>query len=195
MEDARIIRMFQERDEAAIKELSSKYNQYCFKIAWNVLYNREDSEECVNDTWFSVWSYIPPRKPAVLSAFVGKITRGLAIDTLRRKYAAKRPDLHMSDIELETRALNSIAVNTLDDVIAKRELERNINQFLRSLPKADCDIFLRRYWYMDSLKEIAERHGKSVGSIKSNLYRSRKKLYRILKEEGSVSCIKTDMNF
>lgn len=195
MEDAKIIRMFQEREEAAIRELSGKYYPYCYKIAWNILNNREDSEECVNDTWFSVWSYIPPKKPAVLSAFVGKITRGLAIDTLRRKYAAKRPDLHMADIEEETKALNRIAVNTLEDMIAEREFARTVNQFLQDLPEADRDIFLRRYWYMDSIREIAQRHGKTAGSIKSNLYRSRKKLFRLLKAEGSMACIKMDTNF
>ena len=95
MKDNEIISLFELRDEYAIQALSDKYHLYCYKIAWNLLANKEDTEECLNDTWFSVWSVIPPKKPSVLSHFCGRITRNLSIDRLRKKYADRRPDVHM----------------------------------------------------------------------------------------------------
>lgn len=186
MEDAQIIEMFWDREEAAIKELDRKYNLYCFKIAWNILNNREDSEECVNDTWLRTWNYIPPKRPAFLASFVGKITRGLAIDCLRKKYAAKRMDLHIVDVAAETGKLDSLIVNTLDDKMSEKEFYEILNRFLRKLSESDRDIFLRRYWHVDSIKEIAKRHGRSEGSVKNSLYRNRKKLYKMLEQEGIV---------
>lgn len=187
MEDLQIIEMFFHREEAAIQELSAKYQPYCYKIAWNILKDHEDSEECVNDTWFSVWSYIPPKRPSVLSAFVARITRGHAIDRLRKKYAAKRTDLHIVSIEQETAEIDRLISHSLDDAIAEKELIRIINEFLQSLSDADRDIFLRRYWYLDKTADIAKRHGKTINGIKLNLHRSRKKLYKRLKEEGCIS--------
>lgn len=186
MDDTQIIDLFFDRDEKAIQELGEKYGAYCYKIAWNVLNNKEDSEECVNDTWLSAWTYIPPKRPAVLSSFVGKITRGLAIDCLRKKYAAKRMDLHTVSIEREVEEIDGLIRDTVHDAAAEKELVQTINQFLQKLPGADRDIFLRRYWYLDAERDIAKRHGKSVNAIKMNLYRSRKKLYKVLKAEGSV---------
>lgn len=184
MEDSQIVQMFMDRKEAAIEELDRKYNRYCFQIAWNILNSREDSEECVNDTWFRTWNYIPPKKPAILSSFIGKITRGLAIDRLRRKYAAKRVDMHMADVEAETAKLDSLIVNTVEDKISEKEFYEILNGFLRQLAESDRDIFLRRYWHIDSIREIAARHGRTEGSVKNSLYRSRKKLYKLLEKEG-----------
>lgn len=186
MEDTQIVQMLWDREEEAIQELDRKYSQYCFKIAWNILNNHEDSEECVNDTWLRTWNYIPPRRPAFLAPFVGRITRGLAIDRLRKKYAAKRMDLHIVAVEAETEKLNSLVVNTLDDKISEKEFNEILNKFLRGLTESDRDIFLRRYWHIDSIKAIAKRHGKTEGSIKNSLYRNRKKLYKILKKEGVI---------
>ena len=162
MQDNEIISLFEIRDEHAIEALSDKYHPYCYKIAWNLLTNKEDSEECLNDTWFSVWSLIPPKKPSVLSHFCGRITRNLSIDRLRKKYADRRPDVHM----------------------AEKELLEIINDFLGKMNAEDRDIFVRRYWFFDSVAAIAERHAMSVGSVKMNLYRSRKKLLKVLKKEG-----------
>lgn len=92
MKDTEIIDLFWKRDESAIQELKNKYFGYCYKIAWNLLENHEDTEECLNDTWFAAWRRMPPHRPTVLSAFVGKITRGFAIDSFRKKHAAKRGD-------------------------------------------------------------------------------------------------------
>lgn len=182
MEDAEIIDLFWNRDETAIQALSSKYSGYCYRIAWNLLHNKEDTEECLNDTWFSAWGHMPPHRPAVLAAFVGRITRGLAIDCFRKKHAGKRMDMHIQDVCGEMDELNFSY--TLEEQMAEKELLKTIEDFLWKLPEADRDIFIRRYWYLDPIKDIAKRHGVSSGCIKTNLCRNRKKLYRILKKEA-----------
>ncbi len=165
-----------------LEALSDKYHPYCYKIAWNLLTNKEDSEECLNDTWFSVWSLIPPKKPSVLSHFCGRITRNLSIDRLRKKYADRRPDLHMADVLGEMDQLS--VTYTIEDQLAEKELLEIINDFLGKMNAGDRDIFVRRYWFFDSVAAIAKRHAMSVGSVKMNLYRSRKKLLKVLKKEG-----------
>lgn len=144
------------------------------------MFCQEDCEECVNDTWFSAWGKIPPTKPAILSTFLGRITRGLAIDYLRKRCAAKRSDSHFADIEAELETLDRITVHTIEDKIEEKELLNTIKQFLQSLSAPNRDIFLRRYWYADSIKEIAARHQCTPGKVKSSLFRSRKKLEKIL---------------
>ena len=177
MKDTEIIDLFWERDESAIQELRSKYFGYCYKIAWNLLENREDTEECLNDTGFAAWRQMPPHRPDVLSAFVGKITRGFAIDSFRKRQAAKRGVPHGDDVCGETEGLNFSYM--VDEQMAEKELVRVIEVFLLKLREADRDIFIRRYWYLDSIKEIAKRHGVTEGCVKTNLCRNRKKLYQI----------------
>ena len=177
MKDNEIISLFKARDENAIKALSDKYHPYCYKIAWNLLANKEDTEECLNDTWFSVWSLIPPKHPPVLSHFCGKITRNLSIDRLRKKHAARRPDAHMTDVLGEMEQLN--VTYTVEDQLAEKELLKVINDFLESMEAEN-----RRYWFLDSISTIAQRHAISEASVKMNLYRSRKKLLKLLKKEG-----------
>ena len=162
MEDIHIINLFLERSEDAIRQVEVKYEKFCFKIAWNILYNTEDSEECVNDTWLITWNKIPPKTPTKLSAFLGKITRNLALDNFRKKNASKRADTHMMDI--------------------CGEVEKLENTILSDLKAGDRDIFVRRYWYMDNIKDIAKRHGCSETKIKSSLFRSRNKLCEEVKE-------------
>ena len=182
MKDEEIIDLLFAREEHAIKELSAKYHSYCYKIAWNLLANKEDTEECLNDTWFSVWSQIPPARPPVLSWFCGRITRNISIDRLRKKHAGKRPDAHMADVLGEMDQLN--VTYTMDDQLAEKELLRIINDFLEKLNAEDRDIFVRRYWFLDPISAIAKRHRMSEGSVKMNLYRNRKKLSKILEKEG-----------
>lgn len=188
MEDTQIIELLWNRDEMALKEIGKKYTRFCFSIAWKILENKEDSEECVNDTWFAAWRYIPPKRPTILSCFLGKITRNFAIDNLRKKYATKRVDLHMTntiiDLVQETKELNQQLTYSLDEHMNEKELIQIINTFLRTLKDADRDIFIRRYWHMDSIENISKRHGKSKSSIKSNLFRTRNKLKQVLKKEG-----------
>ena len=182
MKDNEIISLFEIRDEHAIEALSDKYHPYCYKIAWNLLTNKEDSEECLNDTWFSVWSLIPPKKPSVLSHFCGRITRNLSIDRLRKKYANRRPDVHMADVLGEMDQLS--VTYTIEDQLAEKELLKVINDFLGNLKAEDRDIFVRRYWFLDSIAAISKRHHMSAGSVKMNLYRNRKKLQKVLEKEG-----------
>nr|WP_302227288.1 sigma-70 family RNA polymerase sigma factor [uncultured Marvinbryantia sp.] len=183
MEDRDIIALFWDRNQSAISAVSEKYNHYCWQIAWNIVGSREDSEECVNDTWLSTWTYMPPKRPTVLSAFLGRITRGLAIDCLRRKYAAKRTDMHIADIAGEVESLADTAFYTLDEYMERKELVQVLNDFLRSLPAVDRDIFIRRYWYMDSIRDIAGQYGFSVSKVKSNLFRNRRRLKKFLEKE------------
>ncbi|MDO4344311.1 MAG: sigma-70 family RNA polymerase sigma factor [Eubacteriales bacterium] len=182
MEDVDIIELFWRRDESAIRVLSKKYHGYCFRIAWNVIRNWEDSEECVNDTWFAAWTCIPPQRPSVLSAFLGKITRRFAIDVLRKKNAAKRMDAHIIELSDEIEMLSEKSGGP-EEYVNEKEFIALLNCFLRKLPERDRDMFIRRYWYMDSIGEIAQRHGCSVGKVKSNLYRNRKRLKQFLERE------------
>lgn len=146
--------------------------------------NHEDTEECLNDTWFAAWRRMPPHRPTVLSAFVGKITRGFAIDSFRKKHAVKRGMPHRDDVCGEMTELNFSY--TVDEQMAEKELVREIEKFLLKLRETDRDIFIRRYWYLDSIKGIAKRHGVTEGCVKTNLCRNRKKLYRMLKQEALI---------
>lgn len=186
MNDVAIVDLFWRRDEAAIKEVNEKYHPFCFSVAWKILANREDSEECVNDTWFAAWKYIPPQRPSKLAAFLGKITRGLAVDMLRKKYAAKRMDMHMVNIVREVDAINSAVVHNLEEHMEAEELLGIISHFLDGLSLKDRDIFVQRYWAMEPVKSIAGRHGMSEGAVKQNLLRNRKKLKKILLKEGCL---------
>lgn len=181
MEDTVIINLYFDRSEKAIQATEEKYSRYCFSIAWNVLYDKEDSDECVNDTWLATWNSIPPRKPAILSAFLGKITRNLVIDCFRRKKAAKRSTEHILELCKELEEIEDLTAYSLNDEIQRKEILEILEKFLESLKKGDCDIFIRRYWYMDSISEISARHGISESRIKSSLYRSRKKLWERVK--------------
>ena len=183
MEDSKIIELFFERSESAISETESKYGRYLSKIAYNILFDTEDSEECVNDTYMKAWNAIPPQKPKVLSTFLGKITRRLAIDIFRKKHAEKRGNSEFS-----------LSLSELDECIpdkfsAESEFEysllsKKINNFLSSLSKDNRDIFVCRYFYSDSIKEIASFFGTSESKIKSSLFRSRKSLKEQLEKEG-----------
>lgn len=154
MEDIHIINLFLERSEDAIRQVEVKYEKFCFKIAWNILYNTEDSEECVNDTWLITWNKIPPKTPTKLSAFLGKITRNLALDNFRKKNASKRADTHMMDICGEVEKLENTIKDYVEEDIKKKEILNILEKFLSDLKAGDRDIFVRRYWYMDNIKDI-----------------------------------------
>ena len=184
MDDSQIINLYFARDENAIVETKNKYQNMCYRIAQNILYNREDSEECVNDTWLFTWNNIPPRRPSVLSSFVSKITRNTAIDSYRKRNAQKRVDSHMEDIAGEVEKIGNAISSDIEDYLKKKELVKLFDFFLGKLSERDRDIFIRRYWYMDPIKKIADRHACGESKIKSILARSRKKLYGLLKEAG-----------
>ena len=158
MDDAQIVDLYFARDENAITETKNKYQNMCFLIAHNILYNREDSEECVNDTWLFTWNSIPPKRPSILAPFVSKITRNTAIDRYRKRNAQKRMDSHMENIAGEVEDLGSVIFSEIDVYLRRKEIIEIFNGFLQRLSERDRDIFIRRYWYMDSIKKIADRH-------------------------------------
>ncbi len=183
MDDLKIIELFFDRKECAIAETERKYGCYLSKIAYNILFDTEDSKECVNDTYMKAWNTIPPQKPNILRTFLGKITRRLAIDIFRKKHAEKRgnSEYAISLSELDECIPDKYSAET---EFEQKELSESINFFLASLSKENRDIFVCRYFYSDSIKEIASFFGTSESKIKSSLFRSRKILKDQLLKEG-----------
>ena len=182
MTDEKIIELFFARDEMALRHTADKYESYCFTIANNILSNRQDSEECVNDTYLAAWQSIPPERPKQLSAYLGKIVRNFALTRHRRDRAYKRGG-NMEEISLELLELIPDGTD-LAEVYDTNRLGFIIDSFLRSLSKDDRKIFVRRYWYSDSLFDICRNFGFTETKVKSSLHRTREKLSAVLKKEG-----------
>ena len=183
MEDNQIVALFWARDEKALTETEQKYGSYCRTIAYNILQSREDSEECVNDTWLRAWNAMPPQRPSILQAFLGKITRNLSLDRYKLGRAAKRGG-GQTDVALEELEQCIPAGGNVEEAVALNELSRLLDDFLRTLPERECCIFLRRYWFVDSTADIARRYKMPEGSVKSGLYRTRQKLRDYLEKAG-----------
>ena len=182
MEDSRIVELFFERSENAITESAKKYGKYCHYIAYSILYSNEDAEECVNDTYMKAWCSIPPHRPTRLSTYLGKITRNLAIDKYSRFRALKRsPKNEVVLDEVEEFLTESSSDYSLSDEIA---LKKAINDFVGSLPWQTRVIFVRRYWYMSDIAEIANDCRLSESNVKVILHRTRKKFKDHLLKEG-----------
>lgn len=183
LEDNCIIDLYFSRDEDAITQTEIKYGNYCYCIAHNILSNREDSLECVNDTYYSAWNAMPPQRPSVLSSFLGKITRRISIDKFRKNTAQKRG---MGEMPLTLDELLDCVSDTKDvaSEIEMKNLTRVINDFVKKLPETEQKIFICRYWYVDSIADIGEQLGFSQSKIKSILFRTREKLRVTLKKEG-----------
>ena len=181
MDDNGIISLYWDRDEQALRETANKYGPYCHTIAYNVVKNRQDAEECVNDTYVQAWNAMPPQKPTVLRAFLGKITRNLAINRYRAAHSKRRGGGQLPAVLEE---LEDCFSDGPEAALEEAELTRLLDRFLRQLPSKDCIVFVRRYWYMDSLADIAGRCHMALGSVKSSLHRSRKKLKDYLEQEG-----------
>lgn len=184
MEDQGIISLFFDRSEQAIVETDKKYGGYCYAIAYNILASREDSEESVSDTYMAAWNTIPPRKPNLLNAFLGKITRHISIDRWRRRSAQKRGGKEMI-LALDELG-ECVAADGLEAEISQWELTRVLNRFLSGLPETERNVFLCRYWYMDSIEAIVKATGFSQSKVTSMLHRTRGKLRKLLTEEGFV---------
>ena len=184
MEDQGIIALFFDRSEQAIEETDKKYGGYCYSIAYNILFNREDSEECVSDTYLAAWNTIPPRRPNFLNAFLAKMTRHISIDRWRKHSAKKRGggEIILALEELE----DCVDSSSAETEYEKKELSRVLNQFLSSLPETERNVFLCRYWYLDSIQTISEVSGFSQSTVTSMLHRLRGKLRKKLSEEGFV---------
>lgn len=183
MDDSKIIDLYWCRDEQAINQTKKKYGEYCFSIAYRILNNREDAEECENDTYLDAWNSIPPHKPSKLAIFLGKITRRISIDRYRHNTAQKRGG------DQVTLALDELLdcipdSKSIDDELENKELAEKINFFLRGLGNEERSIFIRRYWYVHAVKDISKSMGISESKVKTTLLRTRKKLLVYLEREG-----------
>lgn len=183
MDDQAILDLYFARSEAAITQTDAKYGGYCYSIAYHILFDREDSEECVSDAYLAAWNNIPPRRPSVLAAFLGKLTRYISINRWKKRSACKRGGGEM-DLALEE--LGDCVSGGLDpeQQHTYKETIRAFRRFLDTLPETERRVFLRRYWYLDSIREIGQRFGFSESKVKSMLYRTRKKLRTQLDKEG-----------
>ena len=186
MEDQQIVALFWQRDENAVAETAQKYGRYCTAIARAVLHSSEDAEECVNDTYCAAWNAIPPNRPELLSAFLGKITRRIALKKLRDHTAAKRGGGEATLILDELEACIPSG-ETPEEKLETAELTERINVFLAALPQTERRVFLRRYWYFDPVHAIAERSGYTESKVKMMLKRTRDKLMVQLQKEGLLS--------
>ncbi len=185
LEDKEIIALYQNRDENAIRQTEKKYSCYLTAIALNILGNREDGEECVSDTYLKAWNTIPPNIPAMLKYYLGKITRELSIDCLRKKTSRKRggTEYDLSLEELDECMDSGDSTEQAADVAVLAEL---IEKFLLSCSDNERDMFVCRYYFCDSLKEIAEYFGVNVSKIKNTLFRTRSALKKYLESEGYI---------
>lgn len=183
MRDEGILDLYWNREERAIAETQKAYGGYCYSIAWHILFNREDSDECVNDTWLRAWNAIPPKRPSRLGVFLGTVTRNLSLDRWKEKHAMKRGNGEMM-LALDELAECVPDVRGTEDLVEAAELERLLNEFLRALPVRDCNVFLRRYWYVEEYGDIAERYGMKLNTVKTSLFRTRARLKRYLEKEG-----------
>lgn len=185
MTDEKIIALFWNREETAIGELQTKYGAYCFRVADNILKNREDSEECVNDTWLRVWNTIPPACPKVLRMFLAKITRNLSFNRYQAKHTIKRGSGEMEMVleELEECLADGFS---LEDEVLAGELKQSINQFVYGLSEQSGNVFVRRYFYAESITEIAKRYRLTENYVTVILSRTRKALKSYLKREGYI---------
>ena len=182
MDDSGIIDLYWHRHDTAIAQTEQKYGQYCRVIAFNILHNREDADECANDTYLAAWNAIPPQRPGRLSAFLGRITRNIALN----KYDYYNADKRSSAFTMLLSELEE-CLPSQDDVVSQYEAgetSRLITGFLQGQSHECRTVFLRRYWFSDTITEIAARFGMSESKVKSILFRTRKKLKQHLEKEG-----------
>ena len=183
MDDEAILSLYWQREHAAVTETERKYGRLCFSVANNILTNREDSEECVNDTWLHAWNSIPPARPLRFSAWLARITRNLAVSRLRERGAQKRGG---GEIPLVLEELSECIPGSSDPQrsVERQELAEAVNRFLAGLDPAVRDLFVARYFYAVPLTELSDHTGWTVGKVKSLLRRTRLKLRTTLNEEG-----------
>ena len=183
MDDTQIVQLYWNRDEQAIPATSDKYGNYCTSIAMNILSNQEDAEECVNDTYLNAWNSMPPHRPRILSTFLGKITRNLSFNRYKHNTAGKRGGGELPMVLEELSELVS-GKDSVEQAFDQKELTKTIDTFLDRLSPEKRSIFISRYWYTDSISEIAARHNMSNGAVSMTLNRLRFKLRNYLFERG-----------
>ena len=183
MEDEKIVSLYWQRDESAIRETEEKYDRYLHKIAYNILANHEDSRESVNDTYLAAWDSMPPHKPSVLSTYLAKITRRLSIDIFRRRTRAKRQASEYA-ISLEELGDCVSGGNTTEEIVNVKLLADAIGIYLRLQPEEVRTAFIARYYFLDPIKEVAACCGMTESKCKTLLYRTRLGLKEYLEKEG-----------
>jgi len=183
MDDAKIVQLYWDRNEQAIPATANKYGNYCTSIAKNVLGNYEDAEECVNDTYLNAWNSMPPHRPRILSTFLGKITRNLSLNRYKHNAACKRGGGQLP-VVLDEIAEFVSDTDSVEQEIDRKELVRAIDSFLDRLPSDKKNIFVCRYWYFDSISDIASQFGTTENNVSVTLNRLRLKLHNYLLERG-----------
>ena len=180
MEDQEIISLYWARSDRALTETANKYGGWCLSIARRIVCTYEDAEECVQDTWLHAWNAIPPARPERLKAFLGRITRNLSLDRLRLESREKRGG---GEAQLCFEELEACLAGT-EEAVDRMALQQALNRFLGDCPKTSRIIFLKRYWYFQSVAEIADALGMSQSKIKMTLLRTRNALKDRLQAEG-----------
>ena len=185
MNDETILNLFWIRSEQSIVETDKKYGSMCASLATSIVFNLQDAEECVNDTYLALWSTIPPARPNVFSAFIAKITRNIAMKKITYLNAQKRSvkaTISFSELDECVKSADS-----MDNKVELEDLAKHLELFLCSIDYESRNMFLRRYWYFDSIKEIAKRFNVSESKVKSQLFRTRNKLRQYLIKKGYVN--------
>lgn len=183
MDDKKIIELYNQRDESAIDHTAKRYGRYCFCIAKNILSSEQDCEECLNDAWHRVWNSIPPKKPSNFRLFLARIVRNLAIDKVKSDSRQKRGG---GQLDLALEEIGDI-VSDSESIESQMEYEaliRSINSFLRNIPERDCNIFISRYFYIESTQIIADKYSVSEANVHKILSRTRSGLKEYLRSEG-----------
>ena len=182
MDDLKIVELYLSRSEEAIDETDLKYGKLCRYVAMNILRNKEDSEECINDTYFGAWNAIPPQKPSKFSAFISRITRNLALKKYEYISADKRnPEVLISLAELDECVSGQ---DYIEAELENKRIEKAISDFLWQQDIEKRTVFIRRYWYFESIDSICKRCGFSQSKALSMLYHTRQKLRHHLESEG-----------
>ena len=185
MEDGQILELYRQRDEAAIRETERKYGKYLTKIAYGILANAEDCRESVSDAYLGAWNSIPPHCPGVLSAYLAKLTRRCAIDVFRRLHREKRRESEYA-LSIDELADCVSGGDTPEETVELSELTQAIETYLRSLGSEARTVFIGRYFFFDSVREIAACRNMSESKVKSLLFRTRKGLWDYLTKEGFI---------
>ena len=183
MQDKDIVRLFLERSDRAVAAAEEKYRAYCFKIALNILSSNEEADFCVNEAFMKAWETIPPQEPKMLSAYLAKITRNCAINMLKQSNAQKRgggeTELVLDEISEMVSGRSDVERDT-----ENREIIKEINNFLNKQPELKRNIFICRYWYCDSVRDIAAQFNITENAVSVALNRTRKKLLEYLQKRG-----------
>lgn len=183
MDDKKIIELYFARSQEALREVGEKYGPYCRAIAWNILGSDQDAEECVNDTWLRSWEVIPPQRPGHLSVFLGKITRNLALNRWAAHRAKKRGG---GEVPLVLAELEECVPGGREpeEALDEKVLADAVAAYLRTQPMLRRMVFIRRYWYCNTVPVIARQLSMAEGTVKSTLHRMRRELKDYLEKEG-----------